>query len=420
MGSIRAIRVLWLIVAAFVLQPQSAQAATKIALVIGNANYSAGGQLTNPPNDTKIVGASLRKAGFEVIEVGDTSLVQFRSALRTLRTKANGAEIAMIYYAGHGIEVKGKNWLIPVDAKLESEYDIQDEAVDIDRILEAMSGAKVRVAVLDACRNDPFAANWSRGTRGFTRGLAGVEVDDVLVIYAAAQGQVAEDGEGNNSSFATSLAARLLQADLPLQLLGGAIRDDVFAATGGKQRPFVSASMSGTPIYLMPKQAPAPIVAAQPVNAAVPPAALAVPPAPAVVQAAPSARSSTPQSDETRSSTVNQNMIAAQPKIETPGLSGAPRKLSLAEAAALNALDRAEYEAKMADWEAEQQRYSSIIRSNEEQAAAKKAAYEAEMARWQASVKAAEDEAARKKAEFEASTFDCGRGDGSRCVRAAK
>lgn len=157
----------------------------------------------------------------------------------------------MVYYAGHGIEGQGKNWLIPVNAELNSSLDLPYEALNLDRVMESLSGAQMRMVVLDACRNNPFARSWKSGTRAVNRGLAGIEADDVLVIYAAAPGQTAMDGDGENSPFAASFANRLPQAGLPVQLLGGMVRDDVLMATGGEQRPFVSASITGTPVYLV-------------------------------------------------------------------------------------------------------------------------------------------------------------------------
>lgn len=155
----------------------------------------------------------------------------------------------MVYYAGHGIEGQGKNWLIPVNAELNSSLDLPYEALNLDRVMESLSGAQMRMVVLDACRNNPFARSWKSGTRAVNRGLAGIEADDVLVIYAAAPGQTAMDGDGEHSPFASSFANRLPQIGLPVQL-GGMVRDDVLVATGGTQRPFVSASITGTPVYL--------------------------------------------------------------------------------------------------------------------------------------------------------------------------
>ena len=137
-----------------------------------------------------------------------------------------------------------------------SELDLSDEAIDLDRVMADVSGAKRRVVILDACRNNPFGRSWSRTAhRNVTRGLGDVQVDDILVIFAAASGQLASDGPGQpNSPFAVALSKRLVQPELPLQLLGNVVRDDVLAATGREaQRPFISASMGGDLYYLMPR-----------------------------------------------------------------------------------------------------------------------------------------------------------------------
>lgn len=249
----------WLIAltALFLLTPGTAEA-RKVALVIGNSDYANTSRLANPVNDIKIIAASARAAGFDDVTVAaDLSVNDFQKAMRDFRVKADGADVAMVYFAGHGIEAQGKNWLIPTDAQLKSDLDLPYEAINLDRLMESVSGAQIRMVVLDSCRNNPFGRSWRSGTRGVENGLAGVEADDVLVIFAAAPGQTAADGAGGNSPFATSLAKRLPQPDLPVQLLGGAIRDDVLKATGGAQRPFVSASITGTPVYLVPRAAPA-------------------------------------------------------------------------------------------------------------------------------------------------------------------
>ncbi|KTE32771.1 MULTISPECIES: caspase family protein [unclassified Sphingopyxis] len=245
------------------LAPASAEA-RKVALVIGNASYAHASALTNPANDIRIVADAAKKAGFdEVVVASDLTNQAFQTSMRDFRAKADGADVAMVYFAGHGIEAQGKNWLLPTDAKLESDLDLPYEAIQLDRLVEAVSGAQIRMVVLDACRNNPFGSKWRSGTRAVARGMAGVEADDVLVIFAAAPGQTASDGTGANSPFALAIARRLPEADLPVQLLGGAIRDDVLAATGGNQRPFVSASITGTPVYLVPRTVPT-LVAATP------------------------------------------------------------------------------------------------------------------------------------------------------------
>lgn len=230
--------------------------AKRVALVIGNSAYVNTGSLSNPVNDANIVADSARKAGFDEVTVAlDLTVSSFRRELLMFQEKANGADVAMIYYAGHGIEGQGKNWLVPIDAKLKTAADLTDETIDLDRMAESVAGAGIRMVVLDACRENPFGKGWASGTRAVTQGLTESDADGVLIIYAAAPGQIATEGRAFNSPFAESLAKRLPQPDLPIQMLAGLVRDDVLAATGGTQRPFMSSNITGTPVYLVQKTA---------------------------------------------------------------------------------------------------------------------------------------------------------------------
>ena len=226
--------------------------AKRVALVIGNSAYVNTGSLPNPVNDANIVADSARKAGFDdVIVALDLTVSSFQRELRTFREKADGADIAMIYYAGHGMEGQGENWLIPIDAKLNAVSDLADEAINLEEMTEAVSGARIRMIVLDACRDNSFGNDWAVGAKTVTQGLVEFDADDLLLIYAAASGKTAADSSGVHSPFAESLAKRLPQPDLPIQMLAGMVRDDVLAATGGSQRPFMSAKIIGTPVYLV-------------------------------------------------------------------------------------------------------------------------------------------------------------------------
>lgn len=229
--------------------PVSAQ---KVALVIANSDYEHTSQLENPEADSKLVASSLREIGFDTVELA-TNLDQptFLKRLRDFRSIADGADAALVYFAGHGVESNGRNWLIPTNATLATEKDMPFEAIELDRVLSTLAGAQLRIAVLDACRNNPFANRWTGNTRTVARGLAPLEVDDMLVIYAAAPGAFAFDGGDGNSPFALALARRIVQPGLPVQMLGGMVRDDVLQATDGEQRPFISASMTGRPLFLV-------------------------------------------------------------------------------------------------------------------------------------------------------------------------
>jgi uncharacterized caspase-like protein len=227
-------------------------AAKRVALLIGNAAYRAAGVLANPLNDAELVANSLRRAKFDLVEVkSNLGIAEFRQSLRRFQSEADGADMALVYFAGHGVEAKGVNWLIPVDAELNLDRDLEYEAIRLDLALEAVAGARRRILILDACRNNPFGRKWQSGSRNLERGLGSLEVDDVLVLFAAAPGQTASDGSGSNSPFALALATRIAEPGLIVQLLGGRVRDDVLLATGGAQRPFVSASIGGDPFYFV-------------------------------------------------------------------------------------------------------------------------------------------------------------------------
>jgi len=241
-----------------------AGAEKRVALVIGNGAYKAHRLLENPANDARLVSQALTAALFAVVDTKtDLGIGEFRQALRRFQSLSTGADVAFVYFAGHGIEVGGVNWLIPTDAELAADRDLEYEAIKTDLVLQALAGANLRVLVIDACRDNPFGRGWRSATRNTVAGLAKLEADDVLVLFAAAPGRTASDGSEGNSPFAKALARRLPEPGVPIQLLGGNVRDDVLAATNGVQRPYVSASITGRPFYLMPAEpvkpaAPAP------------------------------------------------------------------------------------------------------------------------------------------------------------------
>ena len=241
----------------------AAGAEKRVALVIGNGAYKAQRLLENPANDARLVSQALTAARFAVVDTKtDLGIGEFRQALRRFQSLSTGADVALVYFAGHGMEVGGVNWLIPTDAELAEDRDLEYEAIKTDLVLQALAGANLRVLVIDACRDNPFGRGWRSATRNTSAGLAKLEADDVLVLFAAAPGRTASDGSEGNSPFAKALARRLPEPGVPIQLLGGNVRDDVLAATNGVQRPYVSASITGRPFYLIP---------AEPVKPAAPP-----------------------------------------------------------------------------------------------------------------------------------------------------
>ena len=241
----------------------ASSAEKRVALVIGNGAYKAQRSLGNPANDAGLIGQALTAARFTTVDAKtDLGIGEFRQALRRFQSLTTGADVAFIYYAGHGMEVGGVNWLIPTDAELADDRDLEYEAIKTDLVLQALAGASLRVLVIDACRDNPFGRGWRSVTRNTTAGLAKLEADDVLVLFAAAPGRTALDGSEGNSPFARALARHLPEAGVPIQLLGGNVRDDVLAATNGAQRPYVSASITGRPFYLVPAEPMKPAVPA--------------------------------------------------------------------------------------------------------------------------------------------------------------
>jgi uncharacterized caspase-like protein len=174
----------------------------------------------------------------------------------------------VVYYAGHGIEVDGTNYVVPADVKLESDFDVEDEALSLDRILKSLDKAKrLRLVILDACLDNPFSRTMKRSvsSRSIGRGLAKVEpaVSGTLIAFAARAGAVASDGDGGNSPFTAALVKHIAQLGLDLRLAFGKVRDDVVKVTNNKQEPFVYGSLGGDTMSLV---RPLPVVAALPAD----------------------------------------------------------------------------------------------------------------------------------------------------------
>lgn len=247
-----------------------AHAEKRVALVIGNSAYANVSRLPNAKNDAEAMAAAFRKARFELVELKpDLGIRELRRAVGDFADVARDADIAVVYYAGHGIEIDGTNYLIPVDAKLARDFDVEDEALSLDRVVRAIDPAhKLRLVILDACRDNPFLKTMKRsvGTRSLGRGLAKVEpsVADTLIAFSAKAGSVALDGDGPNSPFTTALVKHVTTPGLDIRIAFGRVRDDVLASTKRAQEPFVYGSLGGRTIAL---------VEAPPVAAAAPPPA---------------------------------------------------------------------------------------------------------------------------------------------------
>ena len=217
--------------------------ARQVALVVGNSTYAHIGRLPNPENDAVDLSAALRRLGFEVTTELDADRVELTEALRALTRQSAGADVSLVFYAGHGLEMDGVNYLVPVDARLERDVDVRYETVTLDDLLVSTVGARLRLVILDACRNNPLARSMqrtvaSRSVSGGSFGQLNEDLlgDETLVAYAVAAGTTAADGSGRNSPYTSALLAHL---DEPLEILTlfRRVRARVLEATNGEQRP---------------------------------------------------------------------------------------------------------------------------------------------------------------------------------------
>ncbi|MCB1528056.1 MAG: SUMF1/EgtB/PvdO family nonheme iron enzyme [Hyphomicrobiaceae bacterium] len=223
----------------------SANAQQRIALVIGNGAYKHTTSLTNPPNDAKLFAKTLERIGFKVTLQTNADQQTMKRALRDFISaldRSGPETVGLVYYAGHGVQVDGLNFLIPVDAQIERESDVAIETVNASDLLDGMRRArsKLNIVILDACRNNPF-----RGfSRGAMRGLARLNAPrGSYVVFATAPGDVATDGSGNNSPFTAALSNHLATPGLTFEDVVKRVGREVSAITQDRQRPWLSSSV---------------------------------------------------------------------------------------------------------------------------------------------------------------------------------
>src|SRR5882724_7209267 len=237
---------------------EPAFAEKRVALVIGNSAYENVARLGNPANDATAMTETLKEAGFDVVDSRrNLNIADMRRAFRDFSDKARDADVAVVYFAGHGIEVDGANYVIPVDAALERDLDVYDEAFSLDRILATIEPAKqLRLVILDACRLNPFAKTMKRtiGSRGVGRGLARVEPNspNTLIAFASKADSIASDGDSKNSPFTSALVRHIATPGLDLRKAFGFVRDDVLRSTSNRQEPYVYGSLGGDDVPLVP------------------------------------------------------------------------------------------------------------------------------------------------------------------------
>ncbi len=230
----------------------------RVALVIGNAKYDHVANLPNAGNDAADLADALARIGFKVWESQNLDYRGMRLALRDFSRDARDAEMAVIYFAGHGIEIDNNNFLIPVNSELRSDQDVEFEAIRLDAVISSISTAKgLKLVLIDACRNNPFLGSMQReaGTRSIGRGLGQIDPSGVLVSYAAKGGTLALDGEGRNSPYATALLRHIEEPGLELGKMFRKVRDTVYQLTDGYQEPFTYGSLPSEDIFLVPTAA---------------------------------------------------------------------------------------------------------------------------------------------------------------------
>src|SRR4051794_35369106 len=240
-----------------VLSVSAAKADRRVAFVVGNGTYKNVAQLPNPPIDAKAMAATLRNVGFEVIEGSNLNRDKMTEKLLDFGKKAQGADVAVFFYAGHGIAISGTNYLLPIDADIKSEMDVKlGAAINIDLTLEqTMGDAKVKLVFLDACRDNPFAAkiksNSATRSVNVQTGLAEMKSGEgTLIAFATGPGQTALDGqEGNNSPFTRALLANLTQPGMEIQQAMTKVRAQVNEETNKGQLPWGHTNLIGS-VYL--------------------------------------------------------------------------------------------------------------------------------------------------------------------------
>jgi uncharacterized caspase-like protein len=251
---------LGLLLAGWCFSGSPALAEKRVALIIGNSSYEKVARLGNPSNDAGLVAETFKAAGFDNVDLRrDLKVNDMRRALRDFVDQSRDADVAVVYYAGHGIEVDGVNYLIPVDAVLDRDIDIYDEALSLDRVLVSLEPAKkLRLVILDACRDNPFTRSMKRtiAARAIGRGLAKVEPTNpnTVIAFASKAGSTASDGDGKNSPFTAALVNHVTKPGLDLRKAFGYVRDEVLKSTGNRQEPYLYGSLGGDDFPLVPAQ----------------------------------------------------------------------------------------------------------------------------------------------------------------------
>ena len=245
----------------------SGSAAGRVALVIGNSAYQALPVLPNPANDATDVAAELGEMGYDVTVRTNATRVEMANVIARFAEKMRGAELALLFYAGHGVQLNGENYLLPVDATGESEAALRLSTIDLSSLQDAMADARANVIILDACRNNPFAdAIAAHRGIGVSRGLTPMDTRGrgSLIVFSTKPNSVAADGDGRNSPFTAALIRHMSARGLEIRQMISRVRKDVLAATGDQQVPWDNSSLVDD-VYLA--EAPSTVPSAPPTPA---------------------------------------------------------------------------------------------------------------------------------------------------------
>ena len=235
-------------------------AASRIALVVGISQYENITPLRNTVRDADLISKQLKGVGFEVTTLRDPGSQQFDEALRKFSFEAEVADIALLYYAGHGVEAQGRNFVLTADAAISELGDVAAQGFALDRLLlSTAKSRRLRVVVLDSCRDNPFPAvegidGFAKTTATRSERVAAAAERGTLVVYSTKDGAPALDGAGSNSPFARALADNLIRPGIEIGMVFRRVRDQVLTSTGGRQEPYTYGSLSGTPLFLTGKE----------------------------------------------------------------------------------------------------------------------------------------------------------------------
>lgn len=234
----------------FMSSPSYSIAEKRVALLIGNSNYDVG-RLRNPVTDATDMAAALKKLGFSVIIQNDADHKEMETAIKEFGRQLKKDTVGLFFYAGHGVQIDGRNYLIPLGANIEEEGDVKYKAVNINRVFDVMdnAGNRLNIVILDACRDNPYAKSFRSSSRGLA--IVGKSPNDTLIAYSTSPGQVASDGSGRNSPYTRALLDNINRPGLSIEQVFKKVRNDLDNTTSGRQKPWYLASL-GTDFYFNP------------------------------------------------------------------------------------------------------------------------------------------------------------------------